>query len=403
MGTSTLPYSSIGEYRLVDPLGKGGMGEVYRAVHPQLGRVVAIKVLTPRGHGTDLVQRFRNEALIQAQLQHPHIAKLYGFQELGGRACIIMEYVDGQTLEERLRSRGPLPVAEAVRIFQAVVSAVGYIHRHGIIHRDLKANNIKLSVSGKVKLLDFGIAKAESTPKLTAAGETVGTLEYLAPELVKGGSASPQSDIWALGVLLYELVTGEMPFAAPTLVGLCDKIRRAAYAPPSTLNPAVPREVAAVIARCLKKNPADRYRSAGELLADLQQPGAFKEKAPARNIGERPLAPKLTWARPRRRFIALTAAVVSVLALALYLFGGDVPCRDCPPSGAKPVLVDVVEGRAEVYQSGSRVGSTPYELRSPPGARVDLMLKRQGFFDKPISFSVTEGKKVYTFTMEKKQ
>src|SRR5919107_325233 len=264
---------TVGEYRIVDFLGAGGMGEVYRAVHSKIGRVAAVKVLTAQAaQGSGFVERFLNEGRIQANLKHPNVATLYDFCEVQGQPCIIMEYVDGQTISERIAAYGaPLAPAETVYVFEKVCEAIEYIHRNGVIHRDIKSNNIKISSQGQVKLLDFGIAKGQTSQQLTQVGSVIGTLQYLAPELVRGGTADARGDIWALGVLLYEMVTGRTPFDAATIGDLCDRIERVEYAPPAQANPGVPREVAAIISRCLRKNPAERYATAGELLADARR------------------------------------------------------------------------------------------------------------------------------------
>src|SRR5947199_6782344 len=263
---------SIGEYRIVDFLGAGGMGEVYRAMHSKIGRIAAVKVLTQATQSSGFVERFFNEARIQASLQHPNIATLYDFMEVGGQPCIIMEYIDGETISERIAAYGaPLPLSETVYVFEKVCEAIEYIHRHGIIHRDIKSNNIKISSQGQIKLLDFVIAKGQTSQQLTQVGSVIGTLQYLAPELIRGGTADERGDIWALGVLLYEMVTGRVPFDAATVGDLCDRIDRVDYAPPAQLNPSVPRDAARIIARCLKKNPSERYASAGKLLADVKR------------------------------------------------------------------------------------------------------------------------------------
>src|SRR3989440_8470674 len=188
------------------------------------------------------------------------------------------EYVDGQTISERISAYGALPLAETVYVFERIIEAIDYIHCHGVIHRDIKSNNIKISSQGHVKLLDFGIAKGQTSPGLTQVGSVIGTLQYLAPELIRGGVADQRGDIWALGVLLYEMLTGRVPFDATTVGDLCDKIDRVAYAPPAQLNPALPREATHIIARCLKKNPAERYSSAGELLSDVKRLAAVVSK-----------------------------------------------------------------------------------------------------------------------------
>ncbi|HZB46348.1 MAG TPA: serine/threonine-protein kinase, partial [Pyrinomonadaceae bacterium] len=216
--------SIIGEYRVVDYLGEGGMGQVYRAVHSKINRVVAIKALTNAGHSLGSIERFLNEACIQARLQHQNIATLYDFVECEGQPCIIMEYVDGQTLAERIRELGQLPLHEALYVLQKIGEALEYIHENGIVHRDIKSNNVKITSRGQVKLLDFGIARAESGQTMTQVGMVIGTPIYLSPEQLRGERADARSDIWALGVLFYEMLTGDMPFKAETFGELYERI-----------------------------------------------------------------------------------------------------------------------------------------------------------------------------------
>ena len=205
----------LGEYRVVDFLGAGGMGEVYRAMHSKIGRIAAVKVLTQTTQSSDFVERFFNEARIQASLQHPNVATLYDFCEVAGQPCIIMEYVDGQTISERIVAYGAaLRSQETVYVFEKICEAIDYIHTHGVIHRDIKSNNIKISSQGHVKLLDFGIARGRPRSSSRRSAASLARFEYLAPELIRGGIADARGDIWALGVLLYEMVTGRVPFEA---------------------------------------------------------------------------------------------------------------------------------------------------------------------------------------------
>jgi len=269
MSRSSLINSTIGEYRLVEKLGEGGMGEVYQGVHSKIGRVVAVKILSQTALGPEFVQRFLNEARIQGGLQHNNIVTLYDFLEYNGQPCIIMEYIEGQTLTECIRAWGGLPLVDAIRYFQSILEAIDYVHSRGIVHRDIKSNNIKITPSGQVKVLDFGIAKSGASPALTVTGAFVGTLQYLSPEQLIGGVADARSDIWSLGVLLYEMTTSHLPFDANSIGELYQKITKASYTPPSVMNRNVPREVQNIVSRCLKKNPADRYQSARELLQDV--------------------------------------------------------------------------------------------------------------------------------------
>jgi len=408
--------ATVGEYRILNRIGAGGMGEVYLAAHPKLGRKVAVKVLNDFERRPDFGARFLNEARIQAGLSHPNIATLYDFLECNGRPCIVMEYVDGTTLAERIAATGAMPPDEAARVFRGVVEAVRYIHSHGVIHRDIKSNNVKINSAGEVKLLDFGIARADSASRFTATGKVIGTFEYLSPEQLKGGAADARSDLWALGILFYEMITGRTPFSAPTIGELYTRISKAVYIPPSGLNPSAPREMEAIIARCLKKNPADRYQSARELLDDLRRlttsapPQPSKRPALTSMISARMkgwmkgwmkgrMEGRMeSWMKNRRRLLAsITAAAAIATALFFYPFTP-------PPAGTgevKQVRIDVTEGRASVYRDGELVGATPCQIEARVGEEIDLTLKSEGYADKSVEFSVTENKKVYTFTMTK--
>ncbi|HEX8559581.1 MAG TPA: serine/threonine-protein kinase [Pyrinomonadaceae bacterium] len=439
MGRALEVNQSIGEHRIVDYVGAGGMGEVYRALHSKLGRVAAVKVLTQATQSAGFVERFFNEARIQASLQHPNVATLYDFCEVAGQPCIIMEYVDGQTIAERIAGYGaPLPLAETVYVFGKVCEAIAYIHANGVIHRDIKANNIKISSQGQVKLLDFGIAKGQTSQQITQVGSVIGTLQYLAPELVRGGAADARGDIWALGVLLYEMATGRMPFDADTIGDLCDRIDRVDYAPPSQLNPGVPREVAAIIARCLRKNPAERYASAGALLADVgrlsgvvSKPGvspavseaavghAAEHAAAAKPGGASKSLPLLVGAAAA----AVVLAIVGVVALAFLGSSGGgeagggagaanagaantaLGLKPAPAAGRdaseRTVEITVSDGKADVYRGEERVGATPYAMRGRLGERVRLTLRRDGYADEPVDFVVSE-KKAFMFTLTRK-
>jgi serine/threonine-protein kinase len=422
----------------VDFLGAGGMGEVYRAVHSKIGRMAAVKVLTQTARAGDFVERFFNEARIQATLQHPNIATLYDFCEVAGQPCIIMEYVDGQTISERVAAYrasygAALPLSEAVYIFGRVVEAIDYIHCHGVIHRDIKSNNIKVSSAGQVKLLDFGIAKGQTSPGLTEVGSVVGTLQYLAPELIRGGAADERGDIWALGVLLYEMVTGRMPFEAQTVGDLSDKIGRAAYAPPSQYVSGLPRPVSDVIARCLRRNPAERpsanqlLRAVRELESVVSKPGLSTDVSDAATEYVEAKAAPTSRSMPLM-IGAAAAVVVLVLAgvVALFALGGGTSAdtaggetanadgeaalkkglNSSPSPGAsadaaeRTVEISVADGRAEVYRGGEKIGTTPYPYKGRLGDRVVLTLKRQGFKDEPVDFVVGE-KKAYMYTMSK--
>lgn len=437
MGRTFDTNQTVGEYRIVDFLGAGGMGEVYRALHSKIGRVAAVKVLTQASQSGGFVERFFNEARIQASLQHPNVATLYDFCEVAGQPCIIMEYVDGQTISERIEAyRAPLPFSETVYVFEKVCEAIDYVHRHGVIHRDIKSNNIKISSQNEVKLLDFGIAKAQNTQQLTQVGSVIGTLQYLSPELIRGGTADAGGDIWALGVLLYEMVTGRVPFEADTVGDLCDRIGRVEYTPPVRLNPGLPREVAAVIARCLRKNPQERYHTAGELLADarklsaaVSKPGVSASVSEAVSVQAETKPPGRPFPLPFVAAAGAAAVLVLVLVvgggLVLYNFSGDdalgggasatanttntarglTSAGPSPAAGRDPsertVEIRISDGKADVYAGPEKLGTTPYPVRGKLGEKVQLLLRRDGYTDEPVEFVIGE-KKALMYTLTKR-
>jgi serine/threonine-protein kinase len=416
----------VGEYRLIDFVGEGGMGEVYRGVHAKLGRVAAIKVLTSAARREQgFVERFFNEARIQSQLQHANIAALYDFCEVQGQPCIIMEYVDGDTLCDRVRPFGPLPTAEALRIFSAVTDAIAYVHAHGVIHRDIKSNNIKIGTSGQVKLLDFGIAKGGASPVLTQTGSVVGTLEYLSPEQLSTGHADERSDIWALGVLLYEMMTGHVPFEAQTIGALCAKIGNAVYPPLRQMNPAAPQDVANVVARCLKKNPADRYQTAAALLDDaLRVADALygpKPPVPRRKAVRPEPVPGDPYAPPTASSAGgpalgrgwLMAGGVAAVLFCLLVLGGaglwyalsgpvaeNVNASALAGKAGKTVKVEMSDGPAEIWQGDKLIGVGHADVTAEVGDWVELRLKRNGQ-ERVERFQMTENRKTWTLTFKK--
>ena len=258
-----------GRYRIVRKLGAGGMADVYLAEDQELGRRVAIKILNGRHANDDqFIERFRREAKNAAALNHPNIVSIYDRGEAEETYYIAMEFLDGRTLKELIVTRGAAPVNVAIEYARQILSALRFAHRHGIVHRDIKPHNVLVDGEGRVKVTDFGIARA-GTSQMTETGSIVGTAQYLSPEQAKGGEVDQRSDLYSLGVVLYELLTGKTPFEGDTPVEVAMKHLSTPPQPPSELRPDLPPELDLVVLRALAKDPDDRYQSADEMEADL--------------------------------------------------------------------------------------------------------------------------------------
>ena len=262
-----------GRYRLERKLGSGGMADVWLAEDQELGRKVAIKILHERyANDTQFVERFRREATHAAGLSHPNVVSIFDRGEAEGSYFIVMEYVEGRTLKELIVTRGPCPVPVAISYVRQVLAALRYAHRNGIVHRDIKPHNVLVDHEGRVKVADFGIARAGSS-QMTEAGSIIGTAQYLSPEQARGAPVDESSDLYSTGIVLYELLTGEVPFNGETPVEIAMKHLQQVPPAPSTIRPEIPHDLDLIVLRALAKEPADRYRSAKELDRDLELVG----------------------------------------------------------------------------------------------------------------------------------
>jgi serine/threonine-protein kinase len=260
-----------GRYRILRKLGTGGMANVYLAEDEVLGRRVAIKILNERHAGDDqFVERFRREAKNAASLSHPNIVSIYDRGEAEGTYYIAMEYLDGRSLKELIVARGPAPIHLAVDYARQILAALRFAHRHGIVHRDIKPHNVLVDGEGRLKVTDFGIARA-GVSQMTEAGSIIGTAQYLSPEQAKGASVDQTSDLYSVGVVLYELLTGVVPFSGDTPVEIAMKHLSTIPEPPSAKRADVPRDLDMVVMRALAKDPSERYQSAEEMDADLRR------------------------------------------------------------------------------------------------------------------------------------
>ena len=274
-----------GRYRITARIGHGGMAEVYEANDAFTKKVVAIKLMREEVKNNPVnFTRFSNEASIAASLNHPNIVKVYNHGVIQGSPYIANEFIKGQNLKEVLDFRAALPITEALDYMIQLSDALYYAHQHGIVHRDVKPDNIYVMGDGTIKLGDFGIAQISNPEefKKDESTEIVGSVHYLAPEITVGKPATPQSDIYAAGCTFYELITGHIPFNKPKAVDIAVAHVKEKFPTPKKYLPNCPKEVERIIFKCTKKNPKERYLTAKELHDDLVQlknnPGSLKEK-----------------------------------------------------------------------------------------------------------------------------
>jgi eukaryotic-like serine/threonine-protein kinase len=380
-----------GRYRLLRPLGTGGMASVYLAEDLRLGRRVAVKVLHPQfASDPAFVARFAYEARIAAGLAHPNIVQVYDVGHDGDRHYIVMEYVEGETLKELIRRQGALPVARALAIMSGVLAALALAHAHRLIHRDITAQNILLTSGGDVKVTDFGIARELSgttMPTLTLAGMVLGTVHYCAPEQAQGRPAIPQSDVYAAGIVLYEMLTGTLPFDAENPLAVAMQQITQAPTRPTHLNPAIPPSVEAIVLKALAKNPAERFAGAAEMQAamDAARSGAvqptravatapttlmqpFPPRSPLRagtRSAAQATARKTPAGRTMRRALWLTGAPLAVAAAALlgYYVSGGSPLRFGGFASVTPT--PSVTAQPTASDTPAPTATTPAPTRTP--------------------------------------
>lgn len=377
-----VPISSwIGSYRVIELLGSGGMGEVYLVEEQGTGVRRALKTLRSGAQDSQLWMRFVNEGRVQRELRHANIAAFHEMFLCDDRPCLVMEYVDGETLFSRIHRLGPLPVDQAIAVLAHLCAALTYLHERGVMHRDLKSANIKITSDGSVKLLDFGIAKLQRAPGMTSVGTVMGTPEYLAPEQIGQMVSDARTEIWALGLLAYEMLTGRLPFQHADETALYQAIRTVNPLPPSALNPAVPPAIDALVMKCLEKRPSRRFQTVAHVTKQLAPP------LPSFDILAR-------W-HALSRNVRLAIAAVFVLFL-FWIFG---PSSE-DSGDLQTVTVEITDGTADVYADGARVGRTPYKLRGRIGESIRLELRRAGYHDQPIQFDISE-RKTYSYSMQK--
>jgi serine/threonine protein kinase len=268
---------TIGDYRIVGAIGSGGMGTVYKAQHLISDRIEAIKVVLPDlVDSPELADRFMREIRVQARLNHPNITALHNAFRLDNQLLMVMEYVEGTTLHARLR-HGRLDPGPSIDIILQVLSALSYAHAQGVVHRDIKPANIMLTAAGIVKLMDFGIARSLSDKQLTHAGAAIGSIYYMSPEQVQGSGVGERSDLYSVGVMLYEMVTGERPIEGDSSWAVMNAHLNQAPRSPAVVNSGLPVSLCLAILKAIEKDPANRYQTADEMAAILD---ALRQRHP---------------------------------------------------------------------------------------------------------------------------
>ena len=406
-----------GRYRIIRRLGQGGMARVFLATDESLHREVAIKVLADR-HADDphFIERFQREARAAARLNHPNIVQVYD-QSQGGMAFIVQEYVQGETLKDLIRRESPLEPRRAISIALQILAALRVAHQQGVIHRDVKPQNILIAPDGKVKVADFGIASAGGDTEMTEAGSIVGTAQYLAPEQARGLAVGPPADLYAVGIVLYEMLSGRVPFEGDTAVNVAMRHVQEAPEPLSDRNPLVPADLESVVMRALAKDPRQRYQSADEMGIELDRVrqglpvsdetaviGAATlamtrpmQAAPAETIVAPPLPPRDA-APPRngnpnrRRLWVLLAVVAAILiaGVAAYALtrggsdgGGGTTTQPTDTAAALVEIPDVVgqsveDATAALKAAGLAVLVTKQASNDAPAGQVLAMRPNAG-------------------------
>jgi eukaryotic-like serine/threonine-protein kinase len=423
-------------YEVDKPLGRGGMAQVFRGTDRVLGRTVAIKVLDQK-HRNDakFVTRFRREAQAAAGINHPNVVSVFDTGSEDGLHYIVMEYVDGETLDDVLAREKVLPPERVVAIAEPVARALDAAHQKGMVHRDVKPGNIMLDRSGTVKVVDFGIARAAADDTLTQTGIVLGTAAYLSPEQAQGVAVDPRSDVYSLGCVLYEMLTGRKPFTGDSALAIAYKHVREDPAPPSQVNPDIPPELEAVVMTAMAKDPAQRFPSGGAMQealsaaatgempamaavgAEATEPLAGGDTAvmttPETAPGEPPERPDRWWLP----WLVIAVILVALIVLGFLAFGGEEPRRaggggqtEAPPETTPPEETETADPVGDAYtallaelQEGVDSGEVSEEAAQDVAKSADEALREfeKGDLDKAAEKLVEAHLKVQTYQAER--
>ncbi len=321
-----------GRYRIIETLGEGGMGKVYRALDDKLDEEVAIKVIKPEiASDKKTVERFANELKLARKIVHKNVGRMYELMEEKGTRFITMEYVAGQDLKRLIRQTGQLSVGTAIRLAKQICDGLSEAHHLGVIHRDLKPGNIMIDRDGSVRIMDFGIARSLKEKGVTGEGMRIGTPEYMSPEQVEGKDVDQGSDIYSLGIILYEMVTGRLPFEGDTPFSVAFKQKTESPPDPRKADSQIPLEFSQVILKCLAKERQDRYQSAAEIRSDLIAIGKDLRTAGEEGLDKRPKTFKRIIVLKGSRKVLIPALAVAVLAILIVIIRPRLPRREAVP------------------------------------------------------------------------
>jgi serine/threonine protein kinase len=331
---AVLESDKVGSFRIIEKIGEGGMAIIYKAVQPSLKRTVVIKKL--KDPNREIIERFKKEAFVSASFSQENVLAIYDFIYAGRTYYLVMEYVDGHDLRDIIDFSSPLPPFVAALIIREIATGLEYTHNKNVIHRDIKPSNILISHHGEVKLIDFGVAKDETPSKLTVTGMIVGTPSYMSPEQANGDPISPQSDVYSLGVLLFEMLTGVKPFLGDTNTEVLMKIVKGKYPSPKKYNREIPWRLVKIVRKAMRREKNKRYINASELIRDLDQFIPWKEKANKKTIisqflrkyetdtlrsTEGSFSPPRMYVTTTKRFWVMTAAIIFFFLIASVQIG----------------------------------------------------------------------------------
>ena len=395
MGASFEELREVAGYRLAERIGSGGMGEVFKAYNPAINRYAAVKIL----YQAAFADRFKNEAYIQSSINHPNIARLYEYTTIGDKLCIVMEYVEGESLDKLLARKRKLTNIETEHIIRQVIAALAYLHKREIMHRDIKPQNFKVEPDGTVKMLDFGIAKHAYSPKLTQAGFIVGTMEYLAPEQFQQ-QPELKSDIWALAVMTYELLTGYMPFESANPVTLQSIIRKGTFTNPAILIPDISNKLSTIIEKGLKVNPANRITAEGieNILGKTKLNNGLIQSIMSRLPSKKIL-------------LFMGAGFILLFILLVVVNDSDNKLKQEQTDNAsiekglmnKIMINTTGVERAEMELTDGTRKQLPFAIEGKEGENIEFTIHAEGYKDKKVNVQITNRRSSYEYNLEKNQ